>query len=251
MTKPFKERLFERVYHSRFFPHIFFSRNPFKIFEYKTMVRGVAFDKQNDVILDLGCGWGLQTHLLGQRARRIVGIDVSQGAVGRAQSEKYAVEGLIPIEFICSSIEDAKFDNETFDKIFSFCVLEHIPDHMRVLQECHRVLKRGGQLILSVDSLATIDDPGVKRDHAANEKVLRYYSTETLQADLLAAGFGEIQIRPIFRGEFAKRLFTKGVPNRFVFRYAESILLYWILRITEYFSREKSEGIFLVGKCRK
>jgi hypothetical protein len=48
--------------------------------------------------------------------------------------------------------EDAtrlSFDDESFDHVVSFEVLEHIPDYERVLQELFRVMRPGGYLLLT------------------------------------------------------------------------------------------------------
>lgn len=42
------------------------------------------------------------------------------------------------------------FRNRSFDSVLSFDVLEHVPDYHAALKEFHRVLRRGGKLILSV-----------------------------------------------------------------------------------------------------
>lgn len=42
------------------------------------------------------------------------------------------------------------FDDARFDRLFSFDVLEHVPDHRAALREFARVLKPGGRAILTV-----------------------------------------------------------------------------------------------------
>lgn len=57
------------VYSSRLFPNIWAYSNPMKILEFQTMV-GLADFSGNDVILDLGCGNGLQGIFLVARCRK-------------------------------------------------------------------------------------------------------------------------------------------------------------------------------------
>lgn len=234
---------------SRLYPHIYFSGNPFKIVEYDSMMRS-ARPSEDDVILDLGCGAGLQTALLGRKARRVIGVDVSEGAIGRARTDPYLVKGAVHIEFICSSLMEARFENEMFDKIYSFCVLEHIPDYRQVLQECFRILKPAGWMVFSVDGLATIDNPELKRKHALDQKVLRYFTPQSLTEDLLAAGFRDVGVQPMFRGRLARRLFEKGILNGFKCRYSHAVVLSWLLRCSE-IVRRGPDGIFLLVTCRK
>src|SRR5262249_30203852 len=42
------------------------------------------------------------------------------------------------------------FGDQQFERVFTFDMLEHIPDYRAALAECHRVLARGGQVMCSV-----------------------------------------------------------------------------------------------------
>jgi len=48
----------------RIYPNILFTFMPFKIYEFKELQKGIKFSK-NEIILDIGCGSGLQTMLIG------------------------------------------------------------------------------------------------------------------------------------------------------------------------------------------
>jgi len=54
-------------------------------------------------------------------------------------------------------VEDARklsFANDSFDTILSFQVLEHVDDTQAVVAEMHRVLKKGGHVIVTAPFLA-------------------------------------------------------------------------------------------------
>ena len=61
-------------------PSIYLISNPFKIFEFKELLRDVEISKE-EIILDIGCGNGLQTILIGKKCKKIYGIDISQKSI--------------------------------------------------------------------------------------------------------------------------------------------------------------------------
>jgi SAM-dependent methyltransferase len=46
-------------------------------------------------------------------------------------------------------VTSLSFADDSFDHVLSFDVLEHVPDYTRALKEFHRVLKKGGTIMLS------------------------------------------------------------------------------------------------------
>jgi len=90
-------------------------------------------------------------HCLKSRARDVVGIDISPLAVKTAYARHRGLMG---------SVADARclpFSDESFDLIVSISTLDHFeePGHIIIgLNEFHRVLKSGGQLIITLDNPA-------------------------------------------------------------------------------------------------
>ncbi|MEO6202330.1 MAG: class I SAM-dependent methyltransferase [Nitrospirales bacterium] len=95
-------------------------------------------------------GEGL-TPFLQARAHSIIGMDVSFGNAHVACGGRTSVRG------ICADVRDLPFGNGSFDVVVSNSTLDHFRnlDEMMVsLRELHRVLRKDGQLILTLDNLA-------------------------------------------------------------------------------------------------
>lgn len=91
-------------------------------------------------ILDLGCGTGTLTDQLAARAGSVVGIDASPEMIGRAKRR------FPHLAFMVGDALDLPFAHR-FDIVFSNAVFHWIPDHGRLLENIHRVLKAQGRLI--------------------------------------------------------------------------------------------------------
>lgn len=96
---------------------------------------------QDRLVLDLGSGAGNMAHHLAHYGH-VIGLDNNLRpltvAVQRALDVCLAPGNLMP------------FADDTFDIIALLDTVEHIPDDMGVFEECWRVLKPGGKLIITV-----------------------------------------------------------------------------------------------------
>ena len=238
-----KKKLFDYL-DKQFYPHIYFFPSPFKIYEYREMKRAAQLDRSHRV-LDIGCGHGLQTRLMATEADEVVGIDIGEGAIGWAKSLQAKGRDGSRCQFLQTRIEDAGFAPDSFDRVMSVCVLEHIPDDESVLRECFRVLKPGGKLIFSIDSLATLKDLQIKETHRERYAVCQYYEPAAIREKLEAAGFGEVSVRPLLGSDLARRWFEQAIQREFRFRYSEAVLRYWLLRVVEAW-RKPDKGIYLL-----
>lgn len=96
-------------------------------------------------VLDIASGEGYGSNLLAKKAKRVIGVDVDQGAVDHA-SVAYVSDNL---EFIQGDIKALDFEDATFDVITCFETIEHVKDHHKSLKELTRVLKADGVLLIS------------------------------------------------------------------------------------------------------
>lgn len=107
--------------------------------------------KDGDVVLDLGSGAGFDCFLASKkvgRAGKVIGVDMTEKMVERAKAlaKKYGYEN---VEFRLGDIEKMPVDDGTADVIISNCVVNLAPDKLKVFKEAHRVLKKGGRMVLS------------------------------------------------------------------------------------------------------
>jgi SAM-dependent methyltransferase len=99
-------------------------------------------------LLELGCGSGRNLVLLRQLGWRVEGLDFDQSAVDVARSEGLDVR--------LGAIEAQKYQADSFDAVVMCHVIEHVYDPRAVVEECHRVLRPGGRLIVVTPNTTSV-----------------------------------------------------------------------------------------------
>jgi ubiquinone/menaquinone biosynthesis C-methylase UbiE len=108
----------------------------------------------NDICLDVGTGAGHTAAALAQTAKKVYGLDPSEGMRKAAQESYGQLENL---EFVAGSSEATGFEDETFDIVTARHTLHHHPSMPRTLAEIKRVLKPNGRLVI-VDEITPNED---------------------------------------------------------------------------------------------
>lgn len=93
-------------------------------------------------LLDIGCGHGFFLEKARKRGWSVYGIEPC------AHAQKYAAEKNMTVDS-CALFERA-YQDEMFDVVTLFYVLEHLPQPIRYLKEIHRILKPGGIVLVRV-----------------------------------------------------------------------------------------------------
>jgi ubiquinone/menaquinone biosynthesis C-methylase UbiE len=105
--------------------------------------------KDFQLVLDAGCGTGVCSLALAERAKKVVAVDISTESLGTAASLAKQL-GKENIEFKEADLLSLPFDDETFDLVFSWGVIHHTVDPYKAMDELVRVTKKSGTLILAV-----------------------------------------------------------------------------------------------------
>lgn len=101
-------------------------------------------------VLDMGCGTGWATRLLAARVRQgsVVGIDISDGMIRRAQQ---ASRQFSNITYQVGSAEKIPCGSNFFNRILSVESFYYYSDQHRALDELIRVLLPGGRLFILIN----------------------------------------------------------------------------------------------------
>jgi len=101
----------------------------------------------SDIVLDVGCGEGFGTKILSEKAMKVFGVDYHPQVVEYAKKMYTDDSGkLVFKEGDCYRLD---FEDGFFDMICAFDLIEHLTDEDLFLEKLHRLLRKGGKLVLS------------------------------------------------------------------------------------------------------
>ena len=140
-------------------------------------------------VVDLACGPGVMIPSLARVAGRVVGLDLTRGALGVARRGAGATAG-----FVQGFVERSPFATGSFDAAVLRLALHHMTDAGAVLGEARRLLRPGGRLVV-LDVVGS-EDPGVAALHEAIERLrdpshVTFPRSGPLRRAITEAGFGE------------------------------------------------------------
>jgi SAM-dependent methyltransferase len=92
-------------------------------------------------LLDVGTGFGFFLAEMKKKGWDVTGVEISQKGMDYARD-------VLGLAIYPGPLEKANFPDRYFDAITGFYVIEHLPQPIGFLRECHRILKPGGLLLL-------------------------------------------------------------------------------------------------------
>jgi methionine biosynthesis protein MetW len=98
-------------------------------------------------LLDVGCGNGERLALLNSLGWQAQGVEMDEMAVGLARKSG--------LEVHLGSVQTQNYSKNTFDVITMNHVIEHLHDPISLLQECRRILKPRGLLVITTPNFSS------------------------------------------------------------------------------------------------
>ena len=139
-------------------------------------------------VLDVGCGSGATVARASQMGWDALGVDVDPMAVSAARRRGVNVH--------LGSLNELRFDDDSFDLILSEHVIEHVLDPLGMLREMRRTLRPGGALAVITPNAASLLHRWFGPDWRGLEppRHLHIFTPATLLSLARKAGFGDARV---------------------------------------------------------
>ncbi len=175
---------------------------------------------KNKRVMDYGCGPGWGSVIIAKKAKEVVGVDISEGALKYAESQ-YQLPNL---KFIKIDNYPTNFTPESFDIIISSHVIEHIDDVKIYLNQLKRLLKKDGILILTTPNKRFRLLPFQKPYDPYHK---REYNYKELKRDLMSV-FNRFEIKGIYSPKKIDEIeirVLRTINNPFIIYFRDPIFL--------------------------
>lgn len=118
-----------------------------KSVEFKLMKKHLKkhnIDLSGKIILDAGCGSGYSTELILKEfsPSKLIAFDFMPEQI------KLAKQRNLPVDFFVGDVTQMNLESESFDAVFVFGILHHVPGWRKGLSEISRALKQGGVFLV-------------------------------------------------------------------------------------------------------
>jgi SAM-dependent methyltransferase len=166
------------------------------------LLRWLGDDLRGQRVLEVAGGDGYWAGQARRRGAWAVALDLDAGKLNRG-ARLSSAPGLVRGDAL-----RLPFPDGSFDRVMSICAIEHFDDGGRALDEMARVLRPGGELVMSADALTLAKRwPKLYAAHSDRYHVQRTYSDDQLGELLTARGLTVLRAVYQFRSVWAQRLY--------------------------------------------
>jgi len=161
------------------------------------LLRLVHFDGyKGRAVLEVGCGAGVDLARFARGGATVTGVDLASSAIDLARAN-FAQQGLHG-DLRVADGEELPLPDAAFDLVYAHGVVQYTADPRRLVEECRRVLKPGGEAVFQVynriswlNALSKLMKVGLEHDDAP--VLLKFRIGEFRR---LLSGFREVTIVP-------------------------------------------------------
>ena len=147
---------------------------------------------KDDVVLDIGCGGGVNVQRFSKIAKKTCGLDYSEVSVKKSiKLNQIAIDKGI-VEIKQGSVSNLPYDDETFNIVTGFETVYFWPDFVSDLREVNRVLKKDGLIFICNEAVHSEDNVDKYKD-IVELLDMNIYSEEVLKTSLEKAGFADFK----------------------------------------------------------
>ena len=145
-------------------------------------------------LVEAGSGEGYGAELLRSAGAQVVAVDYDEAAITHLRNRYPGVAG------IRANLVDLPLPNDSVDHLVSLQVIEHLWDLPEFFREAHRVLRPGGQIVVSTPNRLTFS-PGLERgEKPTNPFHVEEFDSGQIAPLLTEAGFTEARTFGLFTG---------------------------------------------------
>jgi 2-polyprenyl-3-methyl-5-hydroxy-6-metoxy-1,4-benzoquinol methylase len=146
-------------------------------------------------VLEVGCRIGLDLARFARNGAQVTGIDLAGSCIYTAR--QYLALHDLEADLLVMNGEDLEFEDESFDLVYAFGVVQYTCNPTRMVGEIHRVLRGGGDAILMVYNryswLALLS--ALSGSNLAHEEAPAFQPYSIAQFRRLLGDFADVEIR--------------------------------------------------------
>jgi 2-polyprenyl-3-methyl-5-hydroxy-6-metoxy-1,4-benzoquinol methylase len=159
-------------------------------------------------LLEVGCGSGNLMAFMRQKGWEVTGVDTDPVAVQKAASRGLPV--------LCGTLEGSYFSSNDMDAVVLCHVIEHVRDPAATIQECYRILKPGGRMILATPNHQSWGHSRYRENWRGLEppRHLFVFNRTSLLRLLHQAGFSKISLRSSIRGAGWMMIASRSIQKK-------------------------------------
>lgn len=145
-------------------------------------------------LMEVGFGNGVTLSRLKKLGWKVAGVEFDPVAVDLARQ--------LGVDARLGSLEDGLYPDATFDAVVSSHLLEHLPDPRAHLEECHRVLRPGGRLVIVTPNASSVGHRIFGRNWRGLEppRHLNVFGPLSIVRLAREAGFRQVKVSSTARG---------------------------------------------------